>query len=128
MIRRYLIYLIRWQLSTPILAPVIAYFKHSPNPFGTRMDWLGSCVANLIGGLIFFWVDRFIFTTKKLDEPLWMVKAQVRCADCGQLGRGYRLVITENYDRTKDSAPQYRCEPCSQRKAEQLREKGITLE
>ncbi len=128
MLRRYLIYLIRWQLSTPILAPVIAYFKHSSNPFGTRADWIGSIVANLIGGLIFFWVDRFIFTTKKLDGPLWMVKTAVRCADCGQLGRGYRLVKTANYDRTGDSVPQYRCETCSQQKAQALQEQGVSLD
>jgi len=61
-----LLYLFRWQLSTPILAPVIAFFKHSPSIFGTKEDWIGSAIANLIGGLIFFWVDRFIFTSEKL--------------------------------------------------------------
>jgi len=66
MIKRYLLYLFRWQLSTPILAPVIAFFKHSPSIFGTKEDWIGSAIANLIGGLIFFWVDRFIFTSEKL--------------------------------------------------------------
>lgn len=63
-IKSYLLYLIRWQLSTPILAPVIAIFKHSPTPFGTAEDWLGSSVANLIGGCIFYFVDRWIFHKK----------------------------------------------------------------
>jgi hypothetical protein len=127
MLRRYLLYLIRWQLSTPILAPVIAYFKHSPSLFGTPADWLGSMVANLIGGLIFFWVDRFIFTAKGLDGPLWMVQEGACCVDCGQEGRGYRLVKAANYDRTRDGAPEYRCEACSARKAASLRERGIAL-
>ena len=127
MIRRYLLYLLRWQLSTPILAPVIAWFKHSSNPFGTREDWIGSAVANIIGGLIFFWVDRFIFTTKKFDDPIWHVRDDMCCVDCGATGRGYRLVQAENYDRTSDKSPQYRCESCSQRKAEELRDSGVSV-
>lgn len=58
---KYILYLIRWQLSTPILAPIVAYFKHSPSIFGTREDWIAATIANFIGGLIFFWVDRLIF-------------------------------------------------------------------
>lgn len=127
MLRRYILYLIRWQFSTPILAPVIAYFKHSPTPFGTRADWIGSIVANFIGGLIFFWVDRFIFTAKGLDGPLWMVKERVFCIDCGAEGRGYRLVKTANYDRTHDTEPEYRCEKCSERKTLALQENGVDL-
>lgn len=127
MLRRYLLYLIRWQLSTPILAPVVAYFKHSANVFGTREDWIGSAVANLIGGLIFFWVDRFIFS-KALDGPIWAVAESVTCADCGQVTRGYRLVATTNYDRRGDAAPEFRCEICSARKVETLRERGVVFE
>ncbi len=62
--KRYALYLIRWQLSTPILAPVVAYFKNSPSMFGTKEDWIGSAVAKLIGGFIFFWVVQFIFSSK----------------------------------------------------------------
>ena len=127
MLRRYFLYLIRWQLSTPILAPVIAWFKHSSSPFGTTEDWIGSAVANLIGGLIFFWVDRFIFTTHKLDDPIWSVKDGMCCVDCGASGRGYRLVKADNYDRTADENPQYRCESCSERKAKELRDKGVQV-
>lgn len=64
MFTQYCIYLIRWQLSTPILAPIVAIFKHSHSLFGTREDWIAATIANLIGGLIFFWVDRFIFKPK----------------------------------------------------------------
>lgn len=126
MIRRYLLYLIRWQLSTPILAPVIALFKHSPSLFGTREDWIGAAIANLIGGLIFFWVDRFIFTSEKLGT-VWQVHENVACVECGKTARGYRLVKTEGYDRTK-SAPQFRCEECSLKKSETLRKKGVRID
>lgn len=123
--KRYFLYLIRWQLSTPILAPVVAYFKDSPSMFGTKEDWIGSTVANLIGGLIFFWVDRFIFTSKELDAQ-WEVQENIECVDCKKVTRGYRLVKTKNYDRTKHD-PEFRCEACSKKKTEELRKRGISI-
>lgn len=126
MIKRYLLYLLRWQLSTPILAPVIAFFKHSSSLFGTSADWIGSAIANLIGGLIFFWVDQFIFNSEKLDT-VWQVHENVACSECGKIARGYRLVKTEGYDKTK-STPQFRCEACSMRKSETMRIKGVRID
>ena len=124
--KRYVLYLIRWQLSTPLLAPIVAYFKQSDAIFGTREDWIAATVANLIGGLIFYWVDRFIFTSKSLDAS-WEIKDNVRCVDCGKLCRGYRLVMTSNYDRTKDKYPQFRCEEHSKKKTTKLRKKGVKV-
>lgn len=58
MAKRYLLYLIRWQFSTPILALVLIWLS--------RLDkWTATVIANLIGGLIFFWVDRLIFRHNK---------------------------------------------------------------
>lgn len=124
--KRYFLYLVRWQLSTPILAPVVAYFKHSPSVFGTAEDWIGSAVANLIGGLIFFWVDKFIFTSKMLQSQ-WEVKENIKCVDCGEITRGYRLAKTVNYDRLNVKNPQFRCEKCSQKKSEELRVRGVRV-
>ena len=59
MLSKYLLYLIRWQLSTPILYIFISLFN----------DYLGyfltAILSNFIGGLLFFWIDRFIFIKKK---------------------------------------------------------------
>ncbi len=115
--KRYGLYLIRWQLSTPILAGVLALL-------GGLGALAATIIANLIGGLIFFWVDRFIFTSESLAAQ-WEVKEEVRCVDCGKVARGYRLVKAENYDKTRDPAPEFRCEECSKRKSEELRRKGI---
>lgn len=124
--KRYFLYLVRWQLSTPILAPVVAYFKHSPSMFGTAEDWVGSTVANLIGGLIFFWVDRFIFTSKALDSQ-WEIKENTACFDCGDVTRGYRLAKANNYDRLNAKSPEFRCEDCSEKKSARLRKQGIPV-
>lgn len=108
------------------MAPVVAYFKHSPSIFGTREDWIGSTVANLIGGLIFFWVDKFIFTSKMLQAQ-WEVRENVNCFDCGEITRGYRLAKAANYDRLSTQSPQFRCEDCSQKKSNELRTRGIAV-
>ena len=117
--RRYFLYLCRWQLSTPILAIVLTWLA-------TLNKWIATIVANLIGGLIFFWVDKFIFTSKSL-EASWEVKDNIKCSDCGKIARGYRLVKTKNYDKTRDKAPKFRCESCSQKKTKELRKQGIKI-
>ena len=64
MTKQYILYLLRWQLSSVILAPVIGIMKHT-SIVGNVSDWVSAIVANLIGGLIFFWVDRLIFKERK---------------------------------------------------------------
>lgn len=56
--RRFVLYLIRWQLSTPILWLVVRHL-------GTSL--YATVIANLIGGAIFFWVDKFIFTSRAVE-------------------------------------------------------------
>jgi hypothetical protein len=118
-LKRYGLYLIRWQLSTPILALVLLWLSQ-------MNKWSATVIANLIGGLIFFWVDRFIFTTRKLEDQ-WEVRENIKCVDCSRITRGYRLVRTGNYDRTKDLRPEFRCEQCSEKKTQQLRERGVDV-
>lgn len=116
MIKRYLLYLLRWQLSTPILAVCLMYLS-----FGVTWN---TVIANLVGGLIFFWVDRFIFTSQTIS-PQWEVAEDVICHDCRKLAsRGYRLVRTKNYDKTA-ALPEFRCERCSQAKANDQKKQGV---
>ena len=115
MAKRYLLYLFRWQLSTPILAACLYL------PFGVTEKTI---IANLIGGLIFFWVDRFIFTSRVL-APQWEVAEGVVCQDCKKLvNRGYRLVRTKNYDKT-GAVPEFRCEKCSCIKSEKQKKENL---
>jgi hypothetical protein len=88
---------------------------------------LAAIVANLIGGLIFFRVDQFIFTSRSLAAQ-WEVKENISCVDCGKVARGYRLVRSGDYDKSNDAAPGFRCEECSKKKTETLRGKGIKVE
>ena len=57
--KKFFLYLIRWQLSSPILAMCMVWM-------GGWNVAIATIVANLIGGCIFFWVDRWIFGDKKV--------------------------------------------------------------
>jgi hypothetical protein len=116
LLKQYSLYLIRWQLSSPILALCLMYLH-----FGVTLNTI---IANLIGGLIFFWVDKFIFTSK-VTNPQWEVAEDIVCADCGKRSRGYRIVKAKSYDKTKDEFPEFRCEKCSTIKFQQQKEQGI---
>lgn len=119
MITRYLLYLFRWQLSTPVLAFCVVKFAGLGNVFST-------VIANLIGGLVFFWVDRFIFSAD-LNEPIWSIREDIVCSDCGTTARGYRLVVAPNYDKRRDAKPEFRCERCSAQKTRALRSRGVLV-
>jgi hypothetical protein len=55
---RLTLYLLRWQLSTPVVAAVVWLFS----PLGVLAS---VAVANLVGGLVFFQVDRWIFSRRE---------------------------------------------------------------
>ena len=69
--KRFWLYLLRWQLSTPILWLVV-------KNMGTGI--VSTVIANLIGGVIFFWVDKFIFTSAAIE--VWQVKEKGKCDNC----------------------------------------------
>jgi len=115
---KFVLYLIRWQLSTLILAPVVAFFKHSTSMVGTREDWTAAVVANLIGGCVFYNVDRFIFKSSVIEK--WEFLKHGKCHDCGVIDYVRRLVIAPGYDRSDDDSPEFRCVDCSAKKLECL--------
>ena len=112
--RRFILYLVRWQLSTPILWLVL-------RKMGTGI-W-ATVIANLIGGAIFFWVDRFIFTSKAVE--VWHIK-EGKCDKCGVVSPLWRLVKAAGYDKS-NSAPVFLCMKCSKKKTDELRSQGIPV-
>ena len=83
--KAYILYLLRWQASTPLLWVIIQLL-------GTSV-W-ATIIANLIGGAIFFFVDREIFkrgnkTMYKLGDKVQIAgDAEDCCAaeDAGNVG------------------------------------------
>ncbi|MFA5096667.1 MAG: hypothetical protein WC478_04945 [Candidatus Omnitrophota bacterium] len=112
--KRFILYLIRWQLSTPILWLVV-------RKMGASIT--ATVIANLIGGAIFFWVDRFIFTSKSIE--VWHIK-EGKCDKCGLTSHLWRLVKTVNYDKSNEH-PVFLCMKCSKEKTDELRAQGIPV-
>ncbi|MCX7927796.1 MAG: hypothetical protein N2606_06660 [Candidatus Omnitrophica bacterium] len=115
MVRRFILYLVRWQLSTPILWLVV-------RNLGTGI-W-STVIANLIGGVIFFWVDRFIFTSYAIE--VWQFKDKGTCDACGKEESLWRLVYAPSYDR-RNAVPVFLCMDCSKAKTDALRKKGYKI-
>lgn len=57
--KKYLLYLLRWQLSTPILAGVLLLLS-GMNPL------IATVIANFFGGMIFFFIDKKIFSQQQI--------------------------------------------------------------
>ena len=112
--KRFTLYLFRWQLSTPILWLVV-------HQLGVGI-W-ATVLANLIGGAIFFWVDKFIFTSQAIE--VWHIK-EGKCDKCGAVTHLWRLVKTAGYDKS-DAKPVFLCLKCSKEKTDELRAKGIPV-
>ena len=113
--KRFMLYLVRWQLSTPILWLVV-------RGLGASLE--ATIIANLIGGSIFFWVDRFIFTSKAVE--MWHIKEKGECDNCGKETSLWRLVLAPNYDK-RNSQPEFFCFECSKKQTDKLRKKGINI-
>jgi len=127
MLKKFAFYCLRWQLSSPILAPILIYCdgKFSANAMVNLS--IATVIANAIGACIFFWIDKIIFRTK-LKNPLWEIKDDFECFDCGKKHcRCYRLVKAQNYDRLDDKQPEFRCEACSENRTVELRDSGVML-
>lgn len=115
--KKFILYFLRWELSSIVLAPCIYLL---PSNF-----IVAAIVSNAVGASIFFWVDKYIFKNT-VYYPLWEIQEEVKCVDCGKVARGYRLVKAKNYDKSK-SIVEYRCERCSKIKSKELKSKGIIM-
>jgi len=126
MFKRFVLYALRWQLSTPVLAPILIFSSEVFSANAAVNFTIATIIANFIGSCIFFWVDKFIFGAK-MRNPLWEVKDDFQCFACSKKGRCYRLFKAKNYDRTDDKNPRFLCEECSRNKVEELKRRGVEI-
>ena len=85
MFKKYILYLIRWQLSTPILAVCVVWLASLGTTWAT-------IIANFIGGLIFFWVDKWIFNRNKIpSKDMNMIFEYIRTVvnNAPEIGRAH---------------------------------------
>lgn len=57
-IKRFVIYAVRWQASSLVLAPCLMWLGH----LGA---WTATIIANLIGAIIMYPMDKYIFKEDK---------------------------------------------------------------
>lgn len=107
-------YIIRWQLSTPIIAMVLWLLSD-------LNITLATIIANFIGALIFFPLDKIIFK-KKYDRPIWEIKEGI-CDHCGKTDIIYRIISWGKYNREDDKNPKFLCRNCSLEKMNLIRYK-----
>lgn len=62
--KQLLMYMVRWQMSTPILAICVYLMTGSAGTNSLK----STIIANLIGSVIFFKVDKFIFNHKNKSK------------------------------------------------------------
>lgn len=62
---KFITYLIRWQLSTLILAPCIWLLPYN--------ILIKTIISNLIGGIIFWWFDKWLFQKGKRRNYNWKI-------------------------------------------------------
>lgn len=100
--KRFILYLLRWQLSTPILWLVLQLLGVGIWP---------AILANLIGAVIFFWVDKFIFTSYAAE--VWYLQESGVRYKCQRKESFWRLLLAPK--RLK-SGPIFLCSRCSAEK------------
>ena len=63
MLKKFILYMLRWQISTPVIGLCYALMQDSLGLIWTAI------LANVIGGLVFFYPDLYIFK----EKPVWAV-------------------------------------------------------
>ena len=125
-LRRFLLYMLRWQCSTPVLAGVLIWLNGKFSTNSTLDFIIVTIIANAIGAALFFWIDRYIFG-QRIVHPLWEIKGGI-CRKCASIeSRVYRLVKAKNYDRMDDKDPTFLCLNCSMKKVKELRDRGVVV-
>ena len=65
---KFVLYALRWQISTLILAPCIAYYiarkEKRPMKWPTKVEWQAAGLSNLIGALVFFAFDLVVIFSR----------------------------------------------------------------
>lgn len=113
--KRFIFYLIRWQLITPL----VWFWVHS-----LGIGLIPVIIFNLSCAVLFFTIDRFIFTSISLEKC--QIEQVSHCSKCGKREEIWRLVKVKDYTGS-GARPVFLCLECSQNKIKELREKGIKI-
>ena len=89
-------YMTRWQLSTPILA-IVPYFLMG---YDISNFWITAIISNIIGSLIFYKVDEYIFQSVKAID--YQAKYYELSEIHDNLQDEYLVHLTKELNKLKD--------------------------
>jgi hypothetical protein len=107
---KYLLYVLRWVV---LAIPGALFFNKVKQVFGIEDVYLAMVISQAMMGAMVYFVDRMIFSSGRVPIP-WEVRHRAVCADCGKVGRCYRVAgnkCCEAQDAPGVSA--FRCEDCA---------------
>jgi len=118
---RYLLYITRWAV---LAIPGALFFNWFIDITQIQNVYIAMLISQAFLGCIVYFIDKYIFRDNWFE--VWENKQGV-CNKCGKEDNLRRLVMTEKYDRRKDTNPSFLCPICSGEKTKELEEKGIVV-
>jgi hypothetical protein len=112
---KYLLYILRWVV---LAIPGALFFNKVKQIFGIEDVYVAMMMSQAMMGAMVYFIDRLIFASGRVPIP-FEVRRQVVCADCGHVGKCYRVAGTRCCDKaSKPEAALFRCEACTIKRAQ----------
>jgi flavoprotein len=107
---QYLLYVLRWVV---LAIPGAAFFNGVKQLFGIADVYVAMIISQAMMGAMVYFVDRLIFASGRIPIP-FEVRQRAVCADCGRVGKCYRVAGTRCCEISPTSAAaRFRCEGCA---------------
>jgi hypothetical protein len=113
---KYLLYVLRWIV---LAIPGALFFNQVKEILNIQNVYIAMLVSQAILGAMVYFLDRLIFTSGAVSIP-WEIRPRSVCADCGEVGKCYRVVgdrCCETHDGSE--ACKFRCEKCELKKIQE---------
>ena len=114
---KYVLYVLRW---TILAVPGALFFNQVREITGIQNVYAAMVISQaLMGGMVYF-IDRLIFSSGAIPIP-WEVKPRAVCADCGRVGKCYRVAGSKCCEmQEKADGSCFRCEECAVKKMQEI--------
>ena len=115
---KYLLYVLRWVV---LAVPGALFFNQVKQVFGIEDVYVAMVISQAVMGAMVYFLDRLIFMSGRLPVP-WEVRHRAVCADCGRVGRCYRVAGARCCEAEAPPAaghPPFRCEACAVKRVQE---------
>jgi len=114
---KYLLYVLRWIV---LAVPGALFFNKAKEILGIENVYVVMVISQAVMGAMVYFLDKLIFTSGAISIP-WQTSPKAVCADCGRLGKCYRVAGTKCCETDdKSDTCRFRCEECAVKKMKQM--------